>query len=123
MLVEVLENAFTFKLKGGNSYLRVRKKDGAEIFTIHKQSWVKQFLRMPYPVMIVIGTFVEKQEDLGDPEVFEVRWMNLSSYLKEASQNGVPPARQVVFTGESMDLKSILRQRDTILHSETTNNA
>ena len=51
------------QLKCGNSWLR-RRKDGVEIFTIKKQGWVKNWLKQPHPVMLVIGTFPEEGRPL-----------------------------------------------------------
>jgi hypothetical protein len=82
------------QLKAGNSYLRTRKKDGVEIFTIRKQGWVKNWLKQPHPVMLVIGTFAEHDERPARKEKLEfaeVRWMEISSVLKRESQNGKKP--------------------------------
>ncbi|UCE61727.1 MAG: DUF4365 domain-containing protein, partial [Phycisphaerales bacterium] len=112
------------QLKAGNSHLRRRKKDGAEIFTIKKQGWVKNWLRQPHPVMLVIGTFAEDRERFAGKdklEFDEVRWMEISSYLKRESQDGTKPVRQIEFKGERLDMTSIHRQRRRALVEELGN--
>ena len=42
------------QLKCGDSYLRQRKMDGAEIFTIRKPRWATYWRSQEYPVMLVI---------------------------------------------------------------------
>jgi hypothetical protein len=106
------------QLKAGNSYLRIRKNDGVEIFTIKKQSWVKYWLKQPHPVMLVIGTFPEKDEcSMGKDklEFAEVRWMEITSYLKRQSQDGTKPVKHIEFTGERMDMASVRKWRDKAL--------
>jgi hypothetical protein len=106
------------QLKAGNSYLR-KRKDGAEIFTIKKQGWVNNWLAQPHPVMLVIGTFAGEDERIPGKdrlEFAEVRWMEISSYLKRASDNGRKPVRQIVFAGERLDATSVRRWRDRVLH-------
>ena len=51
------------QLKAGNSYLNRRASDGAEIFRIKKQSWVKYWIKQECPVLLVIGTFPEEAEE------------------------------------------------------------
>jgi hypothetical protein len=109
------------QLKAGNSYLRKRKKDGVEIFTIKKQSWVKYWLKQPNPVMLVIGTFAEEDERFAGNERLEfteVRWMEISSILKRESLNGSKPVKQIEFKGERLDMTSVRRWRDKLLRAE-----
>ena len=102
------------QLKAGNSHLTKRKKDGAEIFTIKKQGWVRQWIRQPGPMMLVIGTFPEESERFADKEkksFSEVRWMEVGGLLKELSAYGTKPVRQIVFKGDRLDAASIGRRR------------
>ena len=106
------------QLKAGNSHLRVRKSDGAEIFTIKKQSWVKQWIRQDGPVMLVIGTFPEERERGAGSEkktFAEVRWTEIADDLKRESDNGKKPVKQIVFEGERLDALSVRRWREKAL--------
>jgi WD40 repeat protein len=110
------------QLKAGNSYLTPRKEDGAEIFRIKKQSWVKCWLRQPLPVMLVVGTFAEEDEKLSSRDRLEfadVRWMEISSVLKRASHDGTKPVKQIVFEGERLDVMAVRRWRDKVLAEDT----
>jgi len=105
------------QLKSGNSHLE-RRKNGEEVFTIREQRWVDYWLKQPNPLMLVIGTFAEDDErSVGREklEFAEVRWMEISTYLKRESQNGSRPVKQIVFKGERMDMTSIRRWRDKML--------
>jgi hypothetical protein len=107
------------QLKSGNSHLD-RRADGTEIFRIKKQEWVKQWTQQPYPVMLVIGTFSEQDEQAVGKEKLEfaeVRWMEISSVLKRESQNGTNRVKQIEFKGERLDLTSVRRWRDRVLGS------
>jgi len=106
------------QLKCGNSYLRKRESDGAEIFRIKKRAWVDYWLKQPCPVMLVIGTFPEDERGLAGKDKLEfdqVRWMEISEYLRRESDGGKKPVKQIVFTGERFDLASIQRMRDMVL--------
>jgi small GTP-binding protein len=106
------------QLKAGNSHLRVRKSDGAEIFTIKKQSWVKQWIRQDGPVMLVIGTFPEERERGAGSEkktFAEVRWAEIADDLKRESDNGKKPVKHIVFKGERLDALRVRRWRDKAL--------
>ena len=105
------------QLKAGNSYLR-KRKDGVEIFKIKEQRWVDYWLKQPHPVMLVIGTFAREDERIASRdrlEFAEVRWMEISSYLKRESDNGKKPVTQIVFKGERLDAMSVRRWRDRVL--------
>lgn len=105
------------QLKSGNSHLR-KRKDGVEVFAIKEQRWVDYWLKQTQPVMLVIGTFARDDErSLGRDklEFDEVRWMEISSYLKRESQNGKKPVKQIEFKGERLDMTSVRRWRDRIL--------
>jgi small GTP-binding protein len=106
------------QLKSGNSFLHKRKKDDAEIFTIKEPRWVDYWLKQPMPVMLVIGTFAESDERFRGKDKLEfenVRWMEIRSYLQRESADGTKPVRQIVFTGERLDLSSVRRWRDVVL--------
>jgi hypothetical protein len=103
------------QLQAGNSHLRTRKNDGAEIFDIKEPRWVEYWLKQPFPVMLVIGTFPEDIERSGrQKQPFEkVRWMEISSVLRRDVATGKTP-KHIVFEAENMDETSILRWRDAI---------
>jgi WD40 repeat protein len=106
------------QLKSGNSHLRTRVKDGAEIFEIREQRWVDYWLKQPYPVMLVVGSFAVDDECLARKDKLEfadVRWMEISSVLKRESQNGRKPVKQIEFKGERLDLASVRRWRNKAL--------
>ncbi len=103
------------QLKAGNSYLRTRKADGVEIFTIKKQGWVKNWLSQPHPVMLVIGTFAEQEERSAGKDKLEfdqVRWMEISSYLERESCGGKKAVKHIEFKGEPLDMASVYYWRN-----------
>ena len=93
------------QLKSGDSYLNKRQRDGAEIFQIKNPRWVNYWQQQAYPVMLVIRT-----------SNGEIRWMNVTAYLKRESANG-KAVRQVVFQGERFDVMSVQRWRKQVLGS------
>ncbi|HEY0100016.1 MAG TPA: TIR domain-containing protein [Pyrinomonadaceae bacterium] len=92
------------QLKSGDSYLRKRKRDGAEIFTIPDERHARYWMEQAFPVMLVI------RNSEG-----EVRWMEVREWLKSASDNGRKPVKQIVFEGERLDVMSVRRWRDRVL--------
>jgi small GTP-binding protein len=91
------------QLKSRDSYLKKRRGEGAEIFTIkerHALYWMEQ----AFPVMLVI------RNSEG-----EVRWMEVRDWLKHASDNGTKTVKQIVFDGERLDVMSVRRWRDRAL--------
>lgn len=92
------------QLKSGDSYLRERKKDGAELFTIanerHSRYWTKQ----GFPVLLVI------RNSEG-----EVRWMEIKSYLKREADRSSKAVKQIIFTGERFDVMSVRTWRQRLL--------
>ena len=48
-------------------------------------------------------------------EFAEVRWMEISSYLKRESRDGTKPVRQIEFQGERLDMSSVHRWRKMVL--------
>jgi hypothetical protein len=106
------------QLKAGNSYLKRRKRDDAEIFKIKKPRWVDYWLAQDRPVMLVIGTFPMEGESLrsGTRENFaDIRWMEISELLRRESDNGKTPVTQIIFQGERLDAMSVRGLRDRAL--------
>jgi small GTP-binding protein len=97
------------QLKSGNSYLQTRKRDGAEIFKIKKQSWVKYWLKQDCPVLLVIGTFPDEMDERrgGKNRFADIRWMEISELLRRESKNGTQPVRQIIFQGQRLDTLSV----------------
>jgi hypothetical protein len=91
------------QLKSGDSYLKKRQSDGAEVFQIKNPRWADYWRRQAYPVMLVIRT-----SDGG------IRWMDVSAYLERESARGTP-VRQIVFDGERFDAVGVSRWRDRVL--------
>jgi len=92
------------QLKSGDSYLRERKRDGAEIFTIKDERHARYWMAQKFPVLLVIRS-----------SGGEVRWMEISSYLRRESDNGKKPVKQIVFEGERLDVMSVRRWREKAL--------
>ena len=92
------------QLKSGDSYLRTRKRDGAEIFDIKKARHAKYWMDQAFPVMLVI------RNSKG-----EIRWMEVRDWLKCASDNDKKTVKQIVFEGERFDVMSVRRWRDKAL--------
>jgi hypothetical protein len=92
------------QLKSGDSHLRKRQRDGAEVFTIknerHSQYWQCQ----AYPVMLVI----RNSDGL-------IRWMDIGAYRKRETPDGNNVAKQVVFAGQPFDASNLIRIRDKII--------
>jgi small GTP-binding protein len=92
------------QLKSGDSYLRERKSDGAEIFNIKDQRHARYWIDQAFPVLLVIRNSDGK-----------VRWMEVRDWLKHESDNGRKSVRQIVFEGERLDVMSVRRWRDRAL--------
>ena len=92
------------QLKSGDAYLRKRKRDGAEIFTIKDERHARYWMAQKFPVLLVI------RNSEG-----EVRWMEVRDWLKRESDNGKNPVKQIVFAGERFDVMSVRRWRDRAL--------
>jgi small GTP-binding protein len=107
------------QLKAGNSHLKRRASDEAEIFQIKKQSWVNYWIRQDYPVFLVIGTFPEEAEEAygeNQERFTDIRWMEISELLRLESKGGTQPVKQIVFKGERLDTMSVRRLRDDVLN-------
>lgn len=92
------------QLKSGDSYLRERKKDGAEIFTIQNDRHARYWMDQAFHVLLVI------RNSEG-----EVRWMEVRDWLRHESDNGRIPVKQILFEGERFDVMSVRRWRDRVL--------
>ena len=92
------------QLKSGDSFLKKRKSDGAEIFKIEKARHADYWREQSFPVLLVIRT--------SDGEA---RWMEIRDYLKRESDNGKKPVKQIVFAGERFDVMSVRRWREKAL--------
>lgn len=92
------------QLKSGDSYLRQRKRDGAEIFKIKDARHTRYWMAQRFPVVLVIRA--------SDGEV---RWMEIRDYLKRESDSGKKSVKQIVFDGERLDVMSVRRWRDKAL--------
>jgi hypothetical protein len=92
------------QLKSGDSQLRKRERDGAQIFQIHHEHHAAYWMNQAYPVFLVIA------DSQG-----EVRWMEIRDYLKRESDNGKKPVKQIVFKGERFDVMSVRRWREKVL--------
>ena len=71
---EATNRKLYLQLKSGDSYLRERKSDGAEIFTIKDERHARYWMDSPFPVLLVI------RNSEG-----EVRWMEVRDWLKRAA--------------------------------------
>jgi len=92
------------QLKSGDSYLTIRKKDGAEIFKSFNQRQVRFWMDQAFPVILVI------RNSNG-----EIRWMEIRDHLKEVTGNGTKQVRQLEFVGQRFDVMSVRRWRDDAL--------
>jgi hypothetical protein len=92
------------QLKSGDSYLKKRKRDGAEIFAIKDERHARYWMGQAFPVLLVV------RNSEG-----EVRWMEVRERLKGESDGGRKPVRQLVFEGERFDVMSVRRWRDRVL--------
>lgn len=92
------------QLKSGDSHIKKRKQDGAEIFTIQDERHIRYWRDQPFPVMLIIRDAKGK-----------IRWMNVRDYLREAGYERGKPVKQVIFKGEQFDVSSVRRLRDIVL--------
>ncbi len=97
------------QLKSRDSYLKKRKRDGAEIFTVKDERHARYWMDQAFPVLLVI------RNSEG-----EVRWMEVRDYLKRESDDGKKAVKQIVFAGERFDVMSVRRWRDRALQQSAT---
>jgi len=95
------------QLKSGDSYLRERKRDGAEVFTIKDERHARYWMAQEFPVLLVI------RNSEG-----ETRWMEVRDWLKGASNDGKKPVKQIVFDGERLDVMSVRGWREKALRQD-----
>jgi len=91
------------QLKSGNSYLRCRKRDDKEIFTVKNERHLQYWQNQPVDVYLV----VRQHDEMRGEDV--IRWMNVSEYLK---QQQITQNKQLVFSGEKLDFAAVWRVRD-----------
>jgi hypothetical protein len=92
------------QLKSGDSYLRERKVDGAEIFKIKEERHARYWMAQAFPVLLII-----RNSD------GEVRWMEVRDWLKRANAVSEHPVKQIVFEGKRFDVMSVRSWRDKVL--------
>jgi small GTP-binding protein len=88
----------------GDSYLRQRKRGGAEIFTIKDERQARYWMNQEFPVLLVV------RNSEG-----EVRWMEVRDWLKRATDDGKKTVKHIVFEGERLDVMSVRRWRAKVL--------
>jgi WD40 repeat protein len=97
-------------LRSDDSYLKLRKIDGTEIFDVqherHLESWVSQSV----DVYLVIR---QSDEVSGGSSI---RWMNLTRYLKTRTDKR---SRRVIFDGELLTMHAVWRLRDQFFPPRT----
>lgn len=91
------------QLKSGNSYLRKRKRDGTEIFDVTNDRHLDYWTSQPVDVYLVIR---QTDEFTGAQTI---RWMNVTTNLNERKSK---KSRQIVFTGEKLDMEAVWKVRD-----------
>jgi len=91
------------QLKSGNSYLRSRKRDGKEIFTVKNERHIQYWQNQPVDVYLV----VRQHDEMRSEDV--IRWMNVSEYLKQRQD---AQSKQLVFSGEKLDFAEVCRVGD-----------
>jgi hypothetical protein len=96
------------QLKAGNSYLRVRKGDGVEIFDIKEPRWAEYWQQQAYPVMLVVRT-----------SNGVIRWMDVSAVLKERTRQGETNIRSIEFRAEPFTVESLFRKRAEALEKSS----
>jgi hypothetical protein len=97
------------QLKSGDSYLKKRKRDGAEVFTIKDERWARYWMGQAFHVLLVV------RNSEG-----EVRWMEVRDWLRRESAGGKKRVKQIVFEGERFDVMSVRRWRDKALGQALT---
>lgn len=98
------------QLKSGNSYLRTRKGDGSEVFDVKDDRHLEYWINQPVDVYLVIR---QKYKMSG---VEMIRWMNVTRYLKARKDK---KSRQIIFTGEKLDMESVWKVRDEFFPSQS----
>jgi|GEM_PF-1572043 len=91
------------QLKSGNSYLRIRKGDGREVFDVTNDRHLEYWVNQRVDVYLIIR---QTDEMRGDRTI---RWMNVAHYLKARKDK---KCRQIIFDGEKLDMKAVYKVRD-----------
>ena len=91
------------QLKSGNSYLRLRKSDGSEVFDVKNERHLEHWISQPVDVYLVV------RQTNGTTGSQVIRWMNVTRYLKERPDK---TSRQIVFSGEKLDMEAVWKVRD-----------
>jgi hypothetical protein len=95
------------QLKSGDSYLRLRKRDGREVFGIPHEKYARYWMDYPYPVFLVVAN-----------SKGVVRWMEVRAPLRaNFSKNGRLP-KSIIFGGERFSQDTILEWRRRLLDPE-----
>ncbi|MES2180342.1 MAG: DUF4365 domain-containing protein, partial [Gemmatimonadota bacterium] len=101
-----------FWVAAGDSYLRRRKSDDAEVFAIKNERHARYWMAQAFPVLLVV------RNSEG-----EIRWMEVRDMLKRMSDaTGVTP-NQIVFLGERFDVMAVRRWRDRVSDASTVGDA
>lgn len=98
------------QLKSGDSYLRLRKADGKEVFDVQQERHLGYWVSQPVDVYLVIR---QTDEVSGGSSI---RWMNLTRYLKSRRDK---QSRQIIFDGEPLTMEAVWRLRDEFFPRRT----
>lgn len=99
------------QLKSGDSYLRLRKSDGKEIFDVQNERHLGYWVSQPVDVYLVIR---QTDEVSGGGSI---RWMNLTRYLKTRKDK---QSRQIIFDGVKLDMEAVWKVRDEFFPQRRT---
>ena len=91
------------QLKSGNSYLRMRKSDGRDVFDVKNDRHLECWINQPVDVYLVIRQTADMRGD------GMIRWMNVTRYLKDRKDK---KSRQIIFDGEKLDMEAVYKVRD-----------
>ena len=97
------------QLKSGDSYLKKRKSDDAEVFAVKNERHTQYWMAQAFPVLLVI------RNSKG-----EISWMEVRDTLKSLTDSGKLSIRQFIFNGERFDVMSVRRWRDNALEQGQT---
>jgi hypothetical protein len=87
---EVAGSALLYvQFKSGDSYLKERQSDGAEVFHIKNPCWADYWQQQAYAVMLVIRT--------SDGEI---RWVDVSAFLDHSIQSPERFSLEGIFSKE-----------------------
>ena len=91
------------QLKSSDSYLKLRKSDGNEIFDVQNERHLEYWVSQVADVYLVIR---QADEVSGGGSI---RWMNLTRYLKTRKDKA---SRQIIFEGVKLDMEAVWKVRD-----------